>query len=424
LDRERGIARVIVSLEGTDSHVVDLTSFSGEIIEDLSRRDFTINTLALPLGEIGTLNPKAGIIDPFGGMNDLRNGLIQAVQDKIFVDDSLRLLRAPRLAHQLGFAITEQTKSLIKRDALLLNNQAGERQREELLYLLDPPGALSGLMLLDQLGLLRIVFPDIELGRGVEQPNEHYWDVFEHNLQCVSAVEEVIHQCSATIGRERALEFIPWEENIATYFASDGGNGWSRATLLKLAALFHDVAKPHTKKIDSSGRIRFLGHNTMGAQLVETMAGRIRLSSNASQFLYTLVRQHLRPSQMSQLGKMPTPRAVYRFFRDSGDAAIAVLYLNLADYLAARGPNLDLDDWSKHVSIVKFILQERNNELTRTSVPLINGYDLMRELALPPGRHIGLLLTAIQEAQATGNLFTSDQAYAMARRILPQLVGV
>jgi poly(A) polymerase len=115
---------------------------------------------------------------------------------------------------------------------------------------------------------------------------------------------------------------------------------------------------------------------------------------------------------------------VYRFFRDSGDAAIAVLYLNLADYLAARGPNLDLDDWSKHVSTVKFILQERDNELTRTSLPLVNGYDLMRELSLPPGRHIGLLLTAIQEAQATGSLFTSDQAYAMARRMLPKLVVV
>ena len=422
LDRKRGIARVIVSLGGTESHIIDLTSFSGEIIEDLAYRDFTINALALPLEEIGRANLVTEIIDPFGGVDDLHNGLIQAVQTEIFVDDPLRLLRAARLARQLGFSIGEQTRLLIERDALLLNSQAGERQREELLYLLDPPGAFSGLMLLDQLGLLQIIFPDIALGRGVEQPKEHYWDVFEHNLQCVLAVEEVIHQRSATLGREQALEFVPWEKTTATYFAAEGGNRWPRATLLKLAALFHDVAKPHTKKTDPNGRLRFIGHNTFGARLVETMAERIRLSSRSVQFLCTLVRQHLRPSQMSQPSKMPTSRAVYRFFRDSGDAAVAVLYLNLADYLAARGPNLDLDEWRQHVEIVKFILQERHNEIERALLPLVNGYDLMREFSLPPGRHIGLLLNAIQEAQATGELITSEQAYTMARRILPRLV--
>ena len=419
LDAERDIARVVAKEAAGASWSVDLASFSGDIASDLARRDFSINALALPLELASAADVASGVIDPSGGLKDLARHIVRAVTDATFTDDPIRLLRAPRLAHQLQFALAPLTQALIRRDAPLLSGEPGERLRDELLRLLEPPGVLDSLTLLDDMSLLTCLFPELELGRGLQQPPEHHWDVLHHNLQCAAAVEEVLRQRNPGPGHEEVISLVPWDGRLAEYFAVELSDGSSRGTWMKLAGLLHDVAKPHTRQIDPSGRMRFIGHHKAGAHLVQAIGQRLRLSRRGTHFLSTLVEHHLRPTQMSAPGELPTPRAVFRFFRDAGDATVAVVFLNLADYLATRGPHLDLDDWRSHMAVVRHILAEGQNEVERGVPRLVNGHDLMRAFALAPGPQVGWLLTAVQEAQAAGEVTTSEEALNLARRLLP-----
>lgn len=195
------------------------------------------------------------------------------------------------------------------------------------------------------------------------------------------------------------------------YFGSDAGDGHTRATMLKLAALLHDIAKPQTKMIDSTGRTRFLGHQTQGASMADAILERMRMSNRAKDMVHGMVENHLRPMQMSQGDESPTPRAVYRYFRDVGDVAIDTLYLSLADHLAARGPDLDWDGWRRHADIVAHILETGTQQQTPQVMPrLVNGHDLMEEFGLAPGPLVGTLLEEVNEAEASGSFSTRDEA--------------
>ena len=149
------------------------------------------------------------------------------------------------------------------------------------------------------------------------------------------------------------------EQPNPLYFDEEYADGHTRATYLKLAALLHDVAKPETKAVQPDGRVRFLGHPVKGAATSEKILKRLRASSKATEAIRVMVDQHLRPSQLAQKGEMPTSRAVYRYSRDVGDVAVDTLYLCMADYLAARGPDLDLEDWARHCDRMRFTLQDK-----------------------------------------------------------------
>ena len=193
--------------------------------------------------------------------------------------------------------------------------------------------------------------------------------------------------------------------------------------MLKLAALLHDIAKPQTRTIDATGRTRFLGHPVLGASMADDILERMRLSNMGKDMVHGMVENHLRPLQMSQDGELPTPRAVYRYFRDVGDVAIDTLYLSLADHLAARGPDLDMEGWRRHADIVTHILEVGTHQQTPEKMPrLVTGHDLMQEFSLSPGPHLGLLLDEVNEAQASGVVSTRDEALDLVRGT-PGLVG-
>jgi len=162
LDRERDIARVVVSRVAGPPWTVDLSSFSGDIAQDLARRDFTVNALAIPLEIVSNEGVLNGVIDPFGGRADLRAGVLRVVAETAFADDPIRLLRAPRLAHQLGITLDAHTEELLRRDAPLLEQEAGERMRDELLRLLQRVRVLDALLLLDRLSLLTRLLPELD----------------------------------------------------------------------------------------------------------------------------------------------------------------------------------------------------------------------------------------------------------------------
>jgi len=440
LDQVNDIARVVLAehgqrdqeFRGAEWHF-DFSPFTGSIESDLGRRDFTINAMALELSQFASayaagnasppqpahsLSAKRSplkLIDPFSGQKDLRDRIVRGVSELIFQTDAARLLRAVRLAAELDFAIEPETECSIRRYSRAILDVSGERVREELLRLLTPPRAACHLRYLDVLGLLPALIPELAEGKGVEQPTIHFWDVFEHSLQTVAAVEFLVRESDWDYGNEDMLATAPWSDTIDSHLSQEVSRGADHKVLLKLGALFHDVAKPMTKSIDDTGRARFLGHTKQGAAMTANILERLRFSNREIRLVEGLVYHHLRPVQMAN-GDFPSQRAIYRYFRDTGEAGIDILLLALADYLASRGPLASIEEWRKHCQLMNYILaQHAEQQVKILPVKLIDGHDIMHAFELAPGPLIGELLAMINEAQASGELSTREEALALVR---------
>ncbi|MBI4757791.1 MAG: CCA tRNA nucleotidyltransferase, partial [Chloroflexi bacterium] len=240
---------------------LDFQPLRGDDLQaDLAQRDFTINALALPLARV-----KPGrkwlqeIIDPLGGRRDLEHRVVRVASPEAFSQDPVRLIRAVRLAHQLGFQIEPTTQALLASGLDLLAGASPERIRDEFWHILSLFGAPAALRRLDELGLLTAIIPELAALKGVTQPPEHHWDVFGHSVETVAGIEKLIGVFAGYRSRlvhwPRPL-FQPLKEHFNEAISADH----HRLTLLKLAALLHDIAKPETKSSEPDGRIRFLRH--------------------------------------------------------------------------------------------------------------------------------------------------------------------
>ena len=400
LDAARGIFRLN---SGGGAPYVDLSPVRGSIENDLAQRDFTIDAIALPI------TGDAAIIDPYRGGPDLDRRIIRALSSDVFVDDPGRLLRAVRLAAQLGFDIEPSTRVWIKANAGLISSVAPERTREELLRLFGSRDTVRWLREMDELDLLCRIVPELREARGVTQPKEHYWDVFDHCVETVGQIERLLQseECSGFLGDD-----IPVDAR--DYFAQHGSDGHSRLNLLKLVGLLHDISKPATKTVEPSGRIRFFGHDAEGAEVAGNILRRLRFSRAGIDLVSTTVEHHLRPGQMAKKGELPSRRAVYRYHRDLGEAAVDTVYLNMADYLAARGPVLDKEDWDYRREVARHILRGASgSEGAAKPVRLIDGNDIMREMGIPPGPKVGEMLEMVREAHSSGCISTRDEALSL-----------
>ncbi len=418
LDESRGIARIV--LDRGPVRFIDVTSMNGDIRADLGRRDFTIDALAVPLDRL-VREEQTEIIDPHGGIADLEDGIVRLVSERALVEDPLRLLRAVRLVAQLGFRLAPETADAIRRHAQRITRAAAERQRDELVRCLATSRAAHSFRLMDDLELLDRLLPEVTAGRGVTQPKEHYWNVLDHALETVACVDCLLSEEEPADRREARFwhtlwsSFAPFLPELRQHLAEEVSEGRSRATLLKLGALLHDVAKPETRSPDATGRIRFFGHSEKGAETARRVLLRYRFSRRETDLVATMVEAHLRPGQLSQQGP-PSRRALFRFFRDTGEAAESVLLLSLADHAAARGPRLRIDGWRRHVAYVAHILARRNEEeaIVRPQ-RLLTGDDIMAELSMGPGPEVGRLLAELEEAQASGEIRGREDALAFVR---------
>ena len=414
---------------GTDSApvVIDLVHYFGSIEGDMDRRDFTVNAMALPLDHSCLLNGDADdmqipaaewaddLTDPFGGRRDVAQKRLRMVNAGVFSHDPGRLLRGPRLAGQLRFMLEPETARQIRNDAPEVSRVAPERVRNELMTIFSRDGARGQLEVLDRLDLLCRIIPELELTKGVDQPSAHYWDVWNHNIHTVEYAELVTrgHQNSAI------YSLAPWNSEMASYFAEEVGDGFDRRTVLKLAGLLHDIAKPQTKAPDKTGRIRFLGHSELGAEIVRERLTKLRFSSTTVSMVSRMVAHHLRPSQLRHGREAPTPRAVHRYYRELQDVAIDTIYLAMADYLAAKGPEIVADHWASHARMLADLLEAgRERAPARGPQRLLTGHDLMQHLELPPGPRIGRLLEQIDEARAGGEIATREEALALAFELM------
>ena len=410
----QGMMRIVVpeTAAGGAQQTIDVTAFSGSIEEDLARRDFSVNAMAVGLGHWRDDSFRDVVMDPLEGRRDLALKFIRALNPGVFQADPGRLLRAVRLSGQLGFRIEPETVRRIADDAGLLPLVAPDRVRDEFLKLLSLDGAKGRLEALDRLGLLRHIVPELMAAKGVDQPKMHYWDVWGHTMHTVEAAEGV------TRGHQNSPVYscVPWTPESESYFRETVSNGHTRRTVLKLGALFHDVAKPQTKSIDATGRTRFFGHSEQGAEIAARRLRQLRVGYRGVNMVAKMVEHHLRPGNMMQEGgKWPTNRAIYRYFREAEDVAVDTLYLCLADYLGAKGPELSHSEWLDHARMIAHILHLGTQPaVAPSSDRLVTGHDLMAHFHLQPGPHIGSLLEKIEEARGAGEIDTREQALELA----------
>lgn len=427
LDNERDIARVVLRAQKGKRFEIDFARRQGDSWSaDLQARDFTINAIGL--------DAEGNYLDPLDGQADLESGLIQAASERAFQADPLRMLRAVRLATELGFTIEPQTIAWIQRDASLILTVSAERIRDEIVRIIAAPQAARYTNQLDELGLLPEILPIVKLLKKEAQSHPHQWNVWKHTLGTITAVEGVLAAVGGRTMKQIAADFKSprWalhdlQRNLESLQpalnahldrrVSDVRN---RRLALKLAALLHDIGKPATMTLGNDQRIHFYNHDKIGARMATDWLKGLRFSRSETDLISKLVLFHLRPLMLATAPEL-TPKAIYRYFRKTGDAGVEVALLSLADKLATWGPDLPAPQWARHLRTVKSLLEAHFERATVINPPsLVNGSDLIRALELEAGPQIGQLLEAIREAQVSGEVHTRKQALALARRLVSE----
>ena len=414
LDEVRQTGRAIVDDRRGEHLVVDVARLRGQdLAADLADRDFCLNALA------ANVRAPEEIIDLHGGLDDLRAKIIRPVSEASIRNDPLRALRAIRLAAGLGFALAPETEQVIRRDGVAIASPAvaGERTRDELVRLLDLPDSAGSLARMEDLGLLTIIFPELEPLRRLPQSPPHHLDVLPHSLKTVECLEQTL----AALGQDstgQELEILgPFAARLRTHFARMTSETRPRLATLKLAALLHDVGKAEAYSVEEApnqGRIRNTGHDQIGADLVEEALRRLKLSAGEVRLGKAIVRHHLRPLLLAGQESV-SPRAVYRFYRDCEQAGVDVLIHGLADHLATYALGEGNDAWLHLLSLVARMLGDYwERPAERVSPPeLLNGHDLLERFGLKPGPQIGELLEAVREAQVSEQVRTREEALAL-----------
>jgi poly(A) polymerase len=335
--------------------------------EDAARRDFTINGMFH--------DPVADqFIDFVGGREDLKSKTLRAIGDPVarFREDKLRLLRAVRFAARFGYEIDPATWEAIRAHAADIHAVSAERIREELVKILAHAKRVRGFDLLDQSGLLKEILPEIEALKGCEQPAQFHpeGDVYVHT--------------------RAMLELLPPDVPVT----------------LPLAVLFHDIGKPPTFRYHADeDRIRFSGHDRVGANMTEKLMARLRFSRDDIDRVAEAVRQHM---VFKDVQNMRTAKLKRFMAREGFDEE---LELHRVDCQSSHGA---LDNYD----FLKAKAEEFANE-PLIPPPLVTGHDLMA-LGWKPGPHFGPILEAVQTAQLEGTLTTREEAIAWVRYNYPQ----
>jgi poly(A) polymerase len=383
---------------------VDVTALRGETIEaDLAKRDFTVGAVAVPLGG-------GEPVDPYGGLADLERRTLRAVSDRSFAADPLRLLRAARLAAELGLEIDPGTVALARREARRAAGAAGERQLAELRQLVGAADPLRGIALLDELELTAVVLPELDALRGVEQSPNHHLDVHGHTLAVLERMLEVEGGLERFAG-ERVAEA---RELLAEPLADE----MTRGVALRFGALLHDVGKPATRA-ESDGYVTFIGHDRTGAEIVGGLCDRLRASRSLTRHLQALTLHHLRLGFLVHEAPLP-PRRVHEYLRATEPAGADVTLLSVADRLSARGsgPFATEEAVEAHLQLARKMLAAALDwRRDGPPDPLLRGDELAAELGIPEGPELGALLAELEAAQYAGEVGDRKEAVELARRL-------
>lgn len=342
----------------SDSRHPDEISWGKTLSEDLERRDFTVNAMAIQTTTKNQPPEKRfwefKLIDLHNGIKDIGRKLIRAVgnPDKRFQEDALRMMRAVRIATQLEFSIETETFAAINRNAGLINNISIERARDELLKLLSYPYAADGYLLLRSCGLARLILPEVEKGFGVSQKSpkrHHIYDVGTHAIESLRQAK-------------------------------------TNDPIVKLAILLHDVGKPNVAATDPQGIITFYNHEMAGANIVKTIGQRLKLTRKDQDRLWIMVRWH-----QFTVDERQTDKAIRRFIRNVGKE-------NLNDMLEVRradrlGGGATETSW-RFEAFKKKLIEVQKQPFTVADLK-VDGNDVMKIIGISPGPMVGKILNQL-----------------------------
>ncbi|HEX6714417.1 MAG TPA: HDIG domain-containing protein [Thermoleophilaceae bacterium] len=385
-----------------DGWLCDITPMQGATIEDdLAQRDFTINSMAQPL--FG-----GRLVDPFDGRRDILDHTLRLVAPDAYERDRLRPLRLVRFATELGFTVDAQTASATREWGPRVIEAAGERVFAELRRIVIAPRAADGLRLASDLNVLGAVLPELEALHGIEQSQFHHLDVYDHTIEVLNSLDEI-------------------ESHLAGYFPDDArqlravldeplADELTRGQALRFAALLHDIGKAETRRLTDSGRVTFIGHDALGADMIRKLCLRLRTSERLREFLAQITRQHLVLGFLVHERPL-SQRAIYRYLKLCSPVEVEVTLLTCADRIATRGKNAE-PAIEAHLELARELmtagLRWRADGPPR---PPLRGDELAHELGIEPGPDLGRILAALEEASYAGEVTTADQAVEYARRL-------
>jgi poly(A) polymerase len=424
LDQERDYGRVLIPQPDGKRLVLDFAPLQGiNLEEDLKNRDFTINALAVGI------HPPYPLYDPWGGAPDLHARRLRTCSPGSFRDDPIRILRGIRFSLQFDVRPDKETKERMRAEIGLIQDASAERLRDELFHLLESRKPAAAIKILDSLDALQYCLPELCELHGLEQTAPHILDAWQHTLEVGNQLEKILDVLDPRVDVDKtsnlqmgliSLKLGRYRKHISDHLQQDLVEWRSIRALIFLAAFYHDCGKPFCQEMGQDGAIRYINHELVGADLVTRRGTQLQLSNNEIKRLQLIVRNHMRPLWLAQTGSLPSRRAKFRFFTDTGSAGVDICLLSLADTLATYGYTLPADVWQHHVEVVRSLLEawwEHKEEEISPSL-YVDGNDLIDELKIKPGPVIGELLDEIKEAQAIGEITNRRQALELAHKIL------
>ena len=405
LDDENQIFRVVLP---DKLNYLDISEIEGNSIEeDLQRRDFTINAIAY--------NLKTGeYLDVTGGMDDLKNHTLRHIKDKNFEDDPLRILRAFRFVSVTGFDMTEDLKDAINKYKHTLLNPSKERITYEIMKLFGVKYAAKTLLLMDEFGILEVLFPQVKEMKLVPPNTHHHLDLLHHVVETVQFIENI-------------YENLPEKEKA--HLNSVDFGGFPRINHLKLAGFLHDIGKYSTwtieggmfngmrgsecdiTKLEDGVRQRFIKHDDVGAKMCVPLLRGLKFSKKQIDYISKMIKTHIYPSNVVAAPDL-SEKVMMRYLRKTGDNVIDNIVLAKADRYSARGPAITEEMVCQNIEgldkLLNFYMAKKD---TMKPLPkLLDGYEVMKIKNIEPCSKLGEYMLALHEAQINGDVSTKEDA--------------